>query len=158
MNITHSLLWVALLDAALMAGCSTPTTRIRANPQAFASLPPSEQVLVREGRIKEGFDMVAVRLALGNPARIVGGTGADGQKQIWYYDGSDIDDTFTYPESSATPDPIHGNGADDSPRLAGLVQSGSLGNNSGAAETLAPMPDGNIVIEFRNGTVFLISH
>ena len=73
------------LCALALAGCSTPGTRIRDNPAAFARLSPDQQALVRAGQIALGFDMAAVRLALGAPYRITIHTDAAGQTQTWHY-------------------------------------------------------------------------
>lgn len=68
-----------------LAGCSTPATRIKANPEAFARLSSDQQALVRAGQVGLGFDMDAVRLALGDPDRITVRNDADGERQIWHY-------------------------------------------------------------------------
>jgi len=82
---TLVLLSAAALGAALLAGCDTPETRIRSNPEAFARLNPDQQSLVKAGRVGIGFDMEAVKLALGNPDRITVRTTAQGQTQVWHY-------------------------------------------------------------------------
>jgi hypothetical protein len=82
---TLVLLSAAALGAALLAGCDTPETRIRSNPEAFARLNPDQQSLVKAGRVGIGFDMDAVKLALGNPDRITVRTTAQGQTQVWHY-------------------------------------------------------------------------
>lgn len=71
--------------AVLIAGCATPESRIRESPQAFARLDAGQQALVRTGQIARGFDRDAVRLALGEPDRIVVETKASGQREIWHY-------------------------------------------------------------------------
>jgi outer membrane protein assembly factor BamE (lipoprotein component of BamABCDE complex) len=73
------------LGAVLLAGCDTPDSRIKDSPQAFAQLNPDQQALVKNGQIAVGFDMEAVKLALGEPERIVMRTDADGQHQVWHY-------------------------------------------------------------------------
>lgn len=76
---------VALVTAVGLAGCSTPSTRIKANPEIFARLTPEQQSLVKAGQIALGFDMDAVKLALGDPDRITVRTDADGRREIWHY-------------------------------------------------------------------------
>jgi outer membrane protein assembly factor BamE (lipoprotein component of BamABCDE complex) len=73
------------LCAALLAGCDTPQSRINSSPQIFARLTPDQQALVKNGQIAVGFDMDAVRLALGDPTRVVIRTDAGGQHQVWHY-------------------------------------------------------------------------
>jgi hypothetical protein len=70
---------------AWVAGCSTPDSRIRSSPDAFARLNPDQQALVKAGQIAPGFDMEAVKLALGDPDRVVILTNAKGQHQVWHY-------------------------------------------------------------------------
>lgn len=73
------------LAAAVLTGCSTPDTRIKANPEVFARLDPQQQALVRGGQVALGFDFEAVKLALGDPDRITVRTTADGETVIWHY-------------------------------------------------------------------------
>jgi outer membrane protein assembly factor BamE (lipoprotein component of BamABCDE complex) len=75
----------AALCVALLAGCSTPDSRIKASPDVFARLNPDQQALVKNGQIAVGFEMDAVKLALGDPSRIVIRTTAAGQHQVWHY-------------------------------------------------------------------------
>lgn len=79
------LLFAAVLSAVWLAGCSTPATRIKHNPEAFARLNLDQQVLVRAGQVGIGMDMRAVELAVGKPDRISVQTSAGGQTQIWRY-------------------------------------------------------------------------
>lgn len=78
------LLIVGLASFGLLS-CSTPATRIRANPEAFARLDPQQQSLVRAGQVGLGFDFEAVKLALGDPDRITTRTVADGDTVVWHY-------------------------------------------------------------------------
>jgi outer membrane murein-binding lipoprotein Lpp len=61
----------AALCAVLLAGCDSPDYRIKESPQVFDRLNPDQQALVKNGQIAVGFDMDAVKLALGDPTRIV---------------------------------------------------------------------------------------
>lgn len=84
----HSASLARLLACAcvlVLAGCSTPQTRIRANPEIFSRLTPEQQAMVRAGHIGLGFDFDAVKLALGDPDRITVRTDADGETVIWHY-------------------------------------------------------------------------
>lgn len=69
----------------LAAGCSTPASRIEANPEAFARLSPEHQSLVRAGQIALGFSTEAVHLALGDPDRTTVRTDARGETVIWHF-------------------------------------------------------------------------
>jgi hypothetical protein len=73
------------LCAVILAGCDTPSSRINSSPQVFARLNPDQQALVKNGQIAVGFDMDEVKLALGEPGRIVVRTDATGQHQVWHY-------------------------------------------------------------------------
>jgi hypothetical protein len=87
MNIPKQVrnLLIAVLGTAWLLGCSTPTTRIKANPEAFARLSPSQQALVKAGQIGLGFDFDAVKLALGDPDRVTTRTDSDGETIVWHY-------------------------------------------------------------------------
>jgi hypothetical protein len=73
------------LCAVLLAACDTPESRISHSPDVFARLNPDQQALVKNGQIAIGFDMDAVKLALGDPERIVMRTDSNGQHQVWHY-------------------------------------------------------------------------
>jgi outer membrane protein assembly factor BamE (lipoprotein component of BamABCDE complex) len=77
---------LALLGGlAVLAGCSTPETRIRKNPEAFNRLAPAQQEMIRQGKVGIGFDQDMVKLALGEPDRVVERTDARGTSEIWHY-------------------------------------------------------------------------
>jgi len=76
---------VAAAAALALAGCTTPAARIKQNPELFASYAPEQQDLIKQGRVAVGFDMEAVRLALGAPDRVRTRTTPDGTSQIWSY-------------------------------------------------------------------------
>ena len=73
------------LCAVFLAACDTPESRISHSPEVFARLNPDQQALVKNGQIAVGFDMDEVRLALGDPERVVMRTDANGQHQVWHY-------------------------------------------------------------------------
>jgi outer membrane murein-binding lipoprotein Lpp len=85
MNTIKSLLGAAALGVCLLAGCSTVSSRIQDNPGLFASLPPDQQALVKQGKAGVGMDMATVRLALGDPDRVTTRTTAAGETQVWHY-------------------------------------------------------------------------
>jgi hypothetical protein len=97
MKTMKSLLAAAALGAGLLAGCSTVSSRIQDNPGLFASLPPNQQALVRQGKAGVGMDMATVRLALGDPDRVTTRTTAAGESKVWHYsDYEDDDGVFLY--------------------------------------------------------------
>lgn len=82
---TPSILALALA-ALLLAGCAaTPTQRIERDPAGFAALPAEQQQRVKEGSVGVGFDTAAVRLAYGEPDRIVERETTEGASQVWVY-------------------------------------------------------------------------
>ncbi len=89
-TFTKFTLSVALALAVI--GCSTPASRIKKNPELFASLAPEVQAAVKQGRIDVGFPRDAVQLALGTPnrhytRRVAGGKTAE----VWSYTATKID-------------------------------------------------------------------
>ena len=79
--------WVVVLT-----GCATPEARIQKNPLVFARLTPAQQEMIKKGQAGVGFDQEMVRLALGEPDRILARTDAQGTAEIWsymIYDSSD---------------------------------------------------------------------
>jgi hypothetical protein len=88
----------ALSALILVAGCSTPESRIARHPEDFARLSPDQQALVRAGRVGIGMDQLAVKLALGNPNRISIITKPSGTSEIWHYEENGYyDGSFLYP-------------------------------------------------------------
>jgi hypothetical protein len=85
MKTTNLFLFAAAIAAGLLAGCSTVASRIGADPEGFARLPPDQQTLVRQGRVGIGFNEEAVRLALGEPTRITTRTTKSGRSEVWHY-------------------------------------------------------------------------
>ena len=86
MRVHKFLLPLAAAVAAFgFAGCATPTTRINQQPELFASYTPEQQDLIKQGKVAIGFDMDAVRLALGAPDHVRTRETNDGTSQIWSY-------------------------------------------------------------------------
>jgi hypothetical protein len=71
--------------AVLMFGCSTTESRIRKNPELFATLTAEQQDKIRMGEVEVGFNAEMVRLALGEPDRLTMRTDGDGASEIWHY-------------------------------------------------------------------------
>lgn len=94
MKPRHLFTLFAGLIALFAAGCSTPETRIRANPELFNRLSPEEQNLIREGRVGIGFDQEMVRLAVGTPDRIWTRTDTEGATESWSYTTYETMDGF----------------------------------------------------------------
>ncbi len=86
--------WAAAAAVAMLvlAGCSTPQTRINQNPEAFARLTPEQQELIKKGQIAIGFDVEMVQLALGEPDHVITRTDAAGVSEIWTYTTYDMPD------------------------------------------------------------------
>jgi outer membrane protein assembly factor BamE (lipoprotein component of BamABCDE complex) len=88
---------MALAVAGLaLVGCSTPDSRIAANPTAFATLNPQQQALVKAGQVGIGMSADAVKLALGDPDRVTVRTDASGESQVWHYVTYEADGVYLY--------------------------------------------------------------
>lgn len=88
-----------IIAVLLLAACSTPEARIKRNPELFASIPPAEQALIKQGQIAIGFTPDMVRLALGDPDIIARKIDRSGTSEIWRYRGYDAyayDSGYTY--------------------------------------------------------------
>lgn len=81
----YLLLLGCLLGLAVLAGCSTPQTRIRQNPELFNSLAPTDQDLIKQGKVAVGFTPEMVKLAVGEPNRVYMRTDAGGKNEAWVY-------------------------------------------------------------------------
>jgi hypothetical protein len=90
-TIRISYLMIAALAAAFLAACSTPSTRISENPAEFAKLTPDQQALVKAGQPGLGFDMAAVKLALGDPDRVTTIQTTGGTDTVWHYASYEAD-------------------------------------------------------------------
>ncbi len=69
----------------------------------FARLTPDQQALVKAGKVAVGFDMDTVKLALGDPDRVVAETNASGRHEIWRYLTYGEDQGALYLEGSSNP-------------------------------------------------------
>ncbi len=81
----HLLALGCLLGLSILVGCSTPQTRIRNNPELFNSLAPSEQELIKQGKVAVGFTPEMVKLAVGEPDRVYTRTDSNGKNESWVY-------------------------------------------------------------------------
>jgi hypothetical protein len=75
----------ALLVAVALAGCATPEARIQRNPDLFATLATSDQQTIKDGKAALGFTPEMVKLALGDPDRVLTRTDASGVSEVWRY-------------------------------------------------------------------------
>lgn len=85
MNILQKALLLVLPALVLTACAATPQSRIERDPASFAALPPEQQARVQQGGVGVGFDAAAVRLAMGEPDRIIERESAEGASQVWVY-------------------------------------------------------------------------
>jgi hypothetical protein len=74
-----------LLLAALLTACATPDTRIERDPATYARLSPEDQAKVKAGNVGVGFDEASVKLALGEPDRVIERESTDGNGKVWVY-------------------------------------------------------------------------
>ena len=71
--------------AVLVAGCSTPASRIEKHLDVFNTFPLEAQALIRQGKIDIGFTPDMVRIALGDPSREYNRKSADAESEVWSY-------------------------------------------------------------------------
>ena len=95
---THLLrLSVCVLALATLASCVNPREkRIANNPTIYNALPTNDQVLIQQGRIREGLNKEAVFLALGRPDQVATGKKSGKNLEKWTYMGSQPVFTNTY--------------------------------------------------------------
>jgi hypothetical protein len=82
--------WLILAALALAAGCSTPESRIKKNPELFAQFPPDVQENVRQGKIDIGYDREMVEMALDKPNRKYFRKTTAGETEVWAYSGYEM--------------------------------------------------------------------
>ncbi|EIQ00047.1 hypothetical protein OpiT1DRAFT_04584 [Opitutaceae bacterium TAV1] len=78
-------LFVVLLVALGLAGCSSPQRRIEKNLALFESLPAEQQELIKQGKVGLGFTPEMVLLAVGEPDRKWLRTDETGDSEAWSY-------------------------------------------------------------------------
>jgi len=102
MTIVGRATCLGLAVLTLLAGCSTPDSRIRKNPSLFASFPPDAQMVIRQGQIGLGFTPEMVTMALGDPSTRTSEVSTEGVKDVWTYT-----DTYTTTErETVQPNPV----------------------------------------------------
>src|SRR4029077_1857251 len=80
-------------SALVLIGCSTTESRISEHPEIFNSLSPTNQALVREGKIRSGMSQNAVWLAWGAADQKAVGDMRGRATETWIY----VDYTSGYP-------------------------------------------------------------
>jgi hypothetical protein len=70
---------------ALLAGCSTPDSRIAEHRAAFDRFPEEVQHKIRAGQVDVGFTPEMVLMALGEPDRKYSRQSAGGATEVWGY-------------------------------------------------------------------------
>jgi hypothetical protein len=76
---------ISLLLLLLLAGCASPARRIEKNQELFDSFPVATQARIRGGKIDLGFTEDMVRIALGDPQRMLVRRTATDTRDIWLY-------------------------------------------------------------------------
>jgi hypothetical protein len=75
-----------LLLAVGLTGCATtPASRVEKNAALVAGWPAEVQAQVRAGKVAIGFTADQVRVAVGEPDRMVKRTDAAGAHDVWVY-------------------------------------------------------------------------
>ena len=76
---------LTLLLVGLLAGCSTVSSRIARDREAFDRYPLAVQEKIAAGEVDVGFTPEQVRMALGDPDRVATRTTPDGTSEVWGY-------------------------------------------------------------------------
>jgi hypothetical protein len=80
---------LGLVIALAVSSCAHPREkRIASNPQIYQALSPSDQVLVQQGRIREGLSKEGVFIALGRPDQVAEGKQRGARIEKWTYMGT----------------------------------------------------------------------
>jgi hypothetical protein len=80
-----------LLSVVLLAGCSTPETRLKERPASFERLGPADRQLVLHGHIHEGMTKDAVYIGWGGPNQIRRGFIHGRPLETWIYIATETD-------------------------------------------------------------------
>jgi hypothetical protein len=78
-------LFLTLLLVGLLAGCSSVSSRIARDRDAFDRYPLDVQEKIAAGEVGVGFTPEQVRMALGDPDRVSTRTTPDGTSEVWGY-------------------------------------------------------------------------
>jgi len=84
-NCPLALTLIVAFSALFLSGCATIDYRISQHPEIFQNLSPSDQALVRQGRIREGMTQDAVWLAWGSPEQKGFGRMKGHPTETWIY-------------------------------------------------------------------------
>jgi hypothetical protein len=77
---------IALGAVLLLAACaSTPESRIKKNPELFATFPADAQAKIQKGEVDIGFTPDMVEFAKGKPNRTYSRRTAAGETEVWAY-------------------------------------------------------------------------
>lgn len=128
----------AVLSVLILAGCSTPQSRIEQNRAVFNSFPAAVQEKVRAGQIDVGFTPEMVALALGEPARKATRKTETGEAEVWIYHDSSPQFSFGF----------------------GLAGGGGRTAVGGAVDvtTGGYDPEEKVRVEFRDGKVAAVDY
>jgi hypothetical protein len=81
-----TLLLILTLSSLMLAmSCATTDSRIAKRQTEFNSWPPDVQEKVRAGKVELGFTQEMVRVALGDPDRVISRTTERGISEGWVY-------------------------------------------------------------------------
>jgi len=78
-------LWLAVAALGLAGCATTPESRVEKNAAAVATWPADVQAQVRAGKVAIGFTPEQVRVAVGEPDRVLARTDAAGAHDVWVY-------------------------------------------------------------------------
>ena len=84
-TISKALLLGVMAGAFCLTSCETVENRISEHQDLYNSLSPSDQALVREGKIRSGMSMNAVWLAWGSAAQKTAGEMRGRPSETWIY-------------------------------------------------------------------------
>jgi hypothetical protein len=89
----RSLLFLACA-ATLLTGCATQSIQSRKNERMdiYSALPPEQQQLIDQGKIKVGMPMDAVYIAWGKPSQVLAGESEKGAMTTWIYHGTTMEE------------------------------------------------------------------
>ena len=86
--ISQALVLGAACSAFFLTSCATTESRISEHPDMFQRLSPSDQALVREGKIRNGMSQDGVYLAWGGPDQKATGQVRGKPAETWIYIGT----------------------------------------------------------------------
>lgn len=85
LNFSRALAISVVLSGLVLTGCATIENRISEHPEIYNNLSPSDQALVRQGRIREGMTMDGVWVAWGSPEQKGFGRYHGKSSETWIY-------------------------------------------------------------------------